>query len=50
MNTKEIYLDRLKKMQATVRKIKPAPKTITAKISLSNSSASMPKTERHLHF
>jgi len=50
MSTKELYILRLKKMQATAEKISPASKSVTKKISLSVSSNKKPKKETNCLF
>jgi len=50
MSSKEIYLKRLKIMQATARNIKPAPKSATKAISLSAESGQHTKKEVDCQF
>jgi hypothetical protein len=50
MSPKEIYLKRLKAMQETARKIKPTPKSVINKISLTQQSAKNSKKEADCQF
>ena len=50
MSSKEIYLKRLKAMQETAHKIKPTPKTVINKISLSLPLAKNSKKEADCQF
>jgi hypothetical protein len=50
MSPKGIYLKRLKAMQETARKIKPTPKSVINKISLTQQSAKNSKKEADCQF
>jgi hypothetical protein len=50
MSSKDIYVKRLKAMQETAHKIKPAPKSVVAKISLSGSPDKNSKKEADCPF
>jgi hypothetical protein len=50
MSSKEIYLKRLKRMQETARKIKPASESVTNKISLTGRQDKNSKKEADCPF